>query len=134
MPPQNNDYPYVRAWGDLMGSYSYFINDQVMRARADGAPANATHRRHDGTWATTDDILRSDTRRQLGLDPLPPREPDALDLMHRVIDAIGHRGDLIDLYGLIRVRADNQESAVVEFSTGWSARLQVSLTPPTTPR
>lgn len=71
MAGNTNDYPYIRAWGKLMGSYRYFIEDEIDRARSEGAPLNATSRGHDGTWSTTDDIVSDDTRKQMGLEPLP---------------------------------------------------------------
>jgi hypothetical protein len=66
-----NDYPYIRSWGRIMGSFRYFVEDEIDRARVDGAPQNAIHRKDDGTWATTDDVRSDETRRRLGLDPVP---------------------------------------------------------------
>jgi hypothetical protein len=60
-----------------MGSYDYYVRDQVQQAREDNAPANALYRRENGTWATTDDITSATTRVQLGLEPLPAIEPEA---------------------------------------------------------
>lgn len=68
--PNNNDYPYIRAWCKMMGSFDYWLQDQLEQARADNAPQNATYRRDDGTWSTTDNITNPDTRTQLGLPPL----------------------------------------------------------------
>jgi hypothetical protein len=61
-----DDYPWIWRWGRLLGSFSYYIENEVKRAREDGAPQNAIYRRNDGTWATTDDVTSEDTRRQLG--------------------------------------------------------------------
>ena len=58
----SNDYPFIRAWGRIMGSHRDYIDHQVELAREDQAPPDAIYRRDDGTWATTDEILRSDTR------------------------------------------------------------------------
>ncbi|ORW08468.1 MULTISPECIES: hypothetical protein [Mycolicibacter] len=65
-----DDYPYIRLWGQRMGSFQYYIDDQIEQAREDGAPANATHRYLDGTWATTDDITDPAVRKQFGLPDL----------------------------------------------------------------
>lgn len=35
------DYPFIRAYGRIMGSYQYYIDDEVRRAREDGAPQDA---------------------------------------------------------------------------------------------
>lgn len=38
-----DDYPAVRAWGHLMHSGSYFIEEEVARARKDRAPRLAIY-------------------------------------------------------------------------------------------
>lgn len=68
---KNDDYPWVRAYGQAMGSFPYYINDQVQLARRDRAPQNATRRNDDGTWATTDDIVNPSMRADMGLPALP---------------------------------------------------------------
>jgi hypothetical protein len=67
---EKQDYPYIWAWGRRLGSFRYFIEDQVEQARADNAPQNAIDRNQDGTWSTTDDITNPTTREALGLPPL----------------------------------------------------------------
>lgn len=67
----DQDYPYVRAYGRAMGSFQYWIDMQVAEAREDNAPENATHRNADGTWSTTDDVINPTVRKMLGLEPLP---------------------------------------------------------------
>ena len=42
-----NDYPWIRAWGQLLGSKDWYIQDQIARARQTNAPANATHEQYD---------------------------------------------------------------------------------------
>lgn len=69
--PRADQYEWIRKWGRNMGSFRYFIEEEQRRAAAEGAPLNATFRQHDGTWSTTDDILRADTRARLGLPPEP---------------------------------------------------------------
>ncbi|MEB3023034.1 MULTISPECIES: hypothetical protein [Mycolicibacter] len=66
----DEDYQYIRRWGRHMGSLDYYINDEIERARTDGAPANAIFRRDDGTWRTTDDITDPVLRKQFGLPDL----------------------------------------------------------------
>lgn len=56
------DYKYIRAWGQMLGSFDYYINAQVEQARQDNAPQTATYRREDGTWATFEEVLRDDTK------------------------------------------------------------------------
>ena len=38
------DYIYIRAWGQYMGSYAYYIRDQVATAHEDKAPGNAIYK------------------------------------------------------------------------------------------
>lgn len=40
-----NDYPYVRMWHKLSGSYQYYITAQIELARKDGAPQTAIYKR-----------------------------------------------------------------------------------------
>lgn len=40
-----NEYPCIRMYGRLMGSYQYYITAQVEQARRDGAPQTATSKR-----------------------------------------------------------------------------------------
>ena len=62
------DYPYIRAWGIHLGSSSWYIDEQVARAREDRAPADAIYeasapgggRTHH--WQTMRDVTRNDTR------------------------------------------------------------------------
>lgn len=68
-----NEYPWVRKWGALLGSHPYYIERQVHQAREEGAPQDATHRNHDGGWYTIADVKNNETRRQLGLPELPER-------------------------------------------------------------
>lgn len=56
------DYKYIRAWGMMLHSYSYYIEGEVEKARRDGAPETAIYRHDDGTWATFEGIRREDTK------------------------------------------------------------------------
>lgn len=53
-------YLSIVAWGQMMGSFSPYINDQVAQAIRDDAPAGATYER-DGKWSTLSDITNSRT-------------------------------------------------------------------------
>lgn len=54
------DYPYIRAWGQLLGSGQYYIDQEVELARKEGAPADAIyHNREDSYWARFADIADS---------------------------------------------------------------------------
>lgn len=128
----DNDYPFIRLWGREMGSYAYYINDQVDLARKENAPENVISRDHDGTWKTTDDILSDNTRKRLGLDPLPNSALPAkytvtleLDLTERgtgVVATVNRAGirniytDKFDTYddaaarALFEIKADQAQS------------------------
>jgi hypothetical protein len=54
-------YPYIRAWGVLMHSYSYYISEQVVEAEKDGAPQTACYK-HNEVWITKDEIFPSTER------------------------------------------------------------------------
>jgi hypothetical protein len=61
------DYVMIRAWGQHMGSHSYYIRDQIAIAKEDKAPGNAIYKRDDGTWATIDDIKNKPVRDQIDM-------------------------------------------------------------------
>jgi hypothetical protein len=52
------DYHHIRAWGELLKSFPYYIQTQQELAAREQAPVNATFRRDNGTWATADEITR----------------------------------------------------------------------------
>jgi hypothetical protein len=83
---KTGDYPYIRAWGEMLGSSDAYITEQVEQARRDKAPANATYRdRNAGRWSTTDDISSQGTRAQLDLPPIEPTAPPVLQKYGAVI-------------------------------------------------
>jgi hypothetical protein len=43
-------YPYIRAWGRMMGSSPVYVERQVERARRDRAPADAIFYGRDRRW------------------------------------------------------------------------------------
>lgn len=50
-------YKYIRAWGRYMGSYQYYIDEQVYKAQQDGAPENAIYLSGTtGEWVTFDEV------------------------------------------------------------------------------
>jgi hypothetical protein len=60
-PIPTPQYPYIRAWGAMMGSSDAYIEREVFTARESGAPATAIFARFDGTkftgeWATFEDV------------------------------------------------------------------------------
>lgn len=63
-----NRYPFIVRWGQLLGSYPYYVDQQCDEAAADNAPENAVYKRDDGAWQTTDAIVNPTTRHELGLD------------------------------------------------------------------
>jgi hypothetical protein len=68
---RNLDYPYIRAWGEMLGSMSYYILEQVDMAREDNAPPTAIYKQSgynekgewtEGLWHTYEGITREDTK------------------------------------------------------------------------
>lgn len=55
------DYPYIRAWGEMMGSFRPYILGEVDKARRTGAPHTAIYER-DGTWHTIEGVTNGETR------------------------------------------------------------------------
>jgi hypothetical protein len=69
------DYPYIRAWGRMMGSYRYYVEGQLQLARQEKAPQNATYRGEEG-WHTWDDFKGSAVTR-LQIEDLVKEMTDA---------------------------------------------------------
>lgn len=63
------DYPYIRAWGEYLGSLPSNINLLVEEAQEDGAPHDA-YTKLDGQWLTVDELAHPQARKALGLQPL----------------------------------------------------------------
>jgi hypothetical protein len=100
-------YPYVQAWGRMLGSSQLYVADQITRARAEHAPSDAVYRDHDtGRWITTDEIWPAQTRDRLGLPPLPAVAPDLDDITAVIADGAAHNLRLHDIYGLSRIDTD----------------------------
>lgn len=41
-----DDYLYIRAWGYILGSDRYYIDDEIKKAREDNAPQDAIYVKH----------------------------------------------------------------------------------------
>ncbi len=59
------DYKFIRAWCKMLGSFSYFVKNEVEQARRDNAPQNAVYRNADGRWVTYDEITSERTRERV---------------------------------------------------------------------
>jgi hypothetical protein len=125
-----HDYPYIRAWGQLIGSPESRIRDQVELARRDGAPADAVHRNEDGTWTTTGDVTAPHTRWQLGLEPLPPGPPDLATITEEAQNALFWSARLRDRFGLTDVERPRGHLLRIRFATGYIVELELRLQPP----
>lgn len=129
MISSSDDYPYIRAWGVMLGSSRDYIDTQVAQARADGVPANAIHKNTDGYWSSTDDITSPDTRHYLGLPPLPPlppRDSDPAEILAELAELVRGSSRLRDVYGLTGCRVSDGHALRLEFSTGAALALRLS--------
>ena len=62
-------YPFIVKWGQMMGSFPYYINNQLELAEETRAPENATfYDEGNNVWNTTDGITNESTKIQLGID------------------------------------------------------------------
>lgn len=59
------DYPYIRAYGLLLGSFPSYIDGEVEKAGRANAPQTAISRRQDGSWTTFEEIQFDDTRERI---------------------------------------------------------------------
>jgi hypothetical protein len=48
-------YPFIRAWGYQLGSFKYYIENEIERAIEDKAPERAIYKSGNGEWRTIDD-------------------------------------------------------------------------------
>lgn len=68
---EGSPYPYVQAWGKLLGHHTGYVEQQITRARQLELPPTVLYERHadgvgrTGVWATIDTIPDGDTRGQL---------------------------------------------------------------------
>ena len=122
------EYRFIRAWGELLGSREPCIRDQIARARTENAPPTAIYRTQAGTWATTEDITRSTTRRELGLDPLPVRAPEVAELTVYLRTLLAGDEYLREVHGLHEASVPGIGRVRMTFTTGHYAHLDVSVT------
>lgn len=65
------DYLYIRAWCRLMGSYAYYTEDEIARARADKAPQTAIYHKGGGSpndpreWAVFEEIQNPEAKERV---------------------------------------------------------------------
>lgn len=57
-------YPYIVAFGKMMGHQKYYIANVIKQARKEDAPPTAIYRRAVGTWCLLEDCNR-ETRRMI---------------------------------------------------------------------
>jgi predicted DNA-binding transcriptional regulator YafY len=69
---QATDYLYIRAWCEMMGSYPYFVTDQIEKARATRAPETAIYEKYaddgsgpTGEWETYENVSNPMTRERI---------------------------------------------------------------------
>lgn len=76
-------YPYIRAWGHMMGNHDPEIDHLVDNASQDMAPPETVYRsRNTGDWVTAGEVAEPETRERLHHyaqqvvgRPLPPPQP-----------------------------------------------------------
>lgn len=54
-------YPSIRAWGAYMGSFDYYIQNEIANAKRVKAPEDAIYER-DGKWIRLSDVTSDTTR------------------------------------------------------------------------
>ena len=122
----NTDYPYIRAWGRLIGAATEYIDHRVGQARQENAPTDAVYRNLDGQWLTTDDVLLPETRAALGLGPLRLKAIDVEQLVHQLHTAIAADGPMTYLYGLDTIEPSPENASLrLTFTTGCTADIRI---------
>lgn len=59
-------YPFIRAWGLHMGSFPYYVENEVQEATYENAPPRAMYRDHaTKEWKTVDDMMNLDLKLRL---------------------------------------------------------------------
>jgi len=129
MTGQDN-YPYIRVWGRLLGHPESRVRDQVELARSEGAPADAVYRQEDGNWITTGDITAAHTRWLLGLAPFTPGPPELAIIADETQQALFWSARLRDRFGLIDVERARPHLLHIRFATGYIVELELRLQHP----
>lgn len=76
--PLADKYPYIVKWCRLMGSYEYYVDQQLEWAKEFNLPKNVISIERDRSvknkfavkYSTTDDIKGNEVRLQMGLEPI----------------------------------------------------------------
>jgi hypothetical protein len=55
-------YRHLRAWCQMMGSYPYYVKQELDHARQTNAPDDAIYWREDSGWRTFADVTNANTR------------------------------------------------------------------------
>ncbi len=64
--PDKKTYPYIRAWGENIGSMRYYIDMQIEYATRDNAPHNAIYQDLENKkWYTWDEIQSKETKSRI---------------------------------------------------------------------
>ena len=59
-------YPYIRMWGISLGSFEYYIENQVLSAKNEDAPSKAVFKDSaSGTWITIDEVTNADLKHRI---------------------------------------------------------------------
>lgn len=58
-------YPYIVAWGKILGSNSWFVEEQCRKADKENAPTDATHQKFDSDGWSRIGELSADMQAQL---------------------------------------------------------------------
>lgn len=60
------DYPLIVEWGRIMGSYPYYVNNQLRKAEELNAPKNTIYFEHEtGSPRTTDTMGNLELKKEL---------------------------------------------------------------------
>jgi hypothetical protein len=62
---KHDSYPYIRAWGQMMRSSNFYIEDQIALARKENAPLDATWRGLNGKWHCLSDMAERNPNKTL---------------------------------------------------------------------
>ena len=61
MTHQPHEYIAIAAWGRMLGSFNYYIEQEQHRAASEGAPRTSIYRNDDGSWSTINEIHNRET-------------------------------------------------------------------------
>jgi hypothetical protein len=59
--PLAKKYPYIVAWGKMLGSFESYIEDHLITAELEQAPATAIYSMAEGGWKTISDVTNEHT-------------------------------------------------------------------------